>query len=162
MKTTKKGFTLIELIVVIAIIAVLAAILVPAMLGYIRKSKVSSANSAAATFYKGINTALTEMDEAGFTPATADYTDLSAVTFTGDGTAPAFPAKVNNFVKDYQTKFAGGYKAGIKDGACIAVAISTNGTYLGTYPAGVVSADNFKDLTLETAFTSAFSKANVD
>ena len=36
---TKKGFTLIEIIVVIAIIGVLASILVPSMIGYVRKSK---------------------------------------------------------------------------------------------------------------------------
>lgn len=35
----KKGFTLIEIIVVIAIIGVLAAILVPSMIGYVRKSR---------------------------------------------------------------------------------------------------------------------------
>jgi len=44
---TKKGFTLIELIVVIAIIGVLAGILVPSMMGYIRKAKrLSDVNSA--------------------------------------------------------------------------------------------------------------------
>ena len=42
-KKKQKGFTLIELIVVIAIIGVLAAILVPSMIGYIKKSKRNKA-----------------------------------------------------------------------------------------------------------------------
>ena len=49
-RMTVKGFSLIELIVVIGIIGVLAAILVPSMIGYVSKSKraadVSSAREA--------------------------------------------------------------------------------------------------------------------
>ena len=38
-KNTNKGFTLVELIVVLVILAILAAILVPALLGYIDRAK---------------------------------------------------------------------------------------------------------------------------
>ena len=38
-KSSKKGFTLVELIVVLVILAILAAMLVPALVGYIDRAK---------------------------------------------------------------------------------------------------------------------------
>lgn len=46
-----KGFTLIELVVVLAILGVLIAILVPSLIGYVRESKINAANSSAKLVY---------------------------------------------------------------------------------------------------------------
>ena len=51
MKKNNKGFTLVELIVVLVILAILAAILVPALLGWIDKAREKSTMSNAEAAY---------------------------------------------------------------------------------------------------------------
>lgn len=76
----KKGFTLVELIVVIAIIGVLAAILVPTMLGYVENSRITSADQIAKTIKDAAQVAATEMDTQGMGLATTNVVALGTYT----------------------------------------------------------------------------------
>jgi len=80
-KSSKKGFTLVELIVVLVILAVLAAMLVPALVGYIDRAKKEKEFQAASTIYTAAQALATEAYGKGDTaPQFADMSDVEELT----------------------------------------------------------------------------------
>lgn len=102
-KLNKKGFTLIELIVVIAILAILAAILIPSITGYISKAEQGRDSANCRALYSQVSMAVMLEN----TPVPANDATVSGlkVTYTIDD--------VNNVVNsDFKCVGASGtYKA---------------------------------------------------
>jgi type IV pilus assembly protein PilA len=94
MKTVQKGFTLIELMIVVAIVGILAAVALPAYQDYTARAQVSElisladgAKLAVAETYQSTGTLPGSNTAAGFTGAVGKYT--SGVSIGADGVITA-------------------------------------------------------------------------
>ncbi len=104
-KKNNKGFSLVELIVVIAIMAVLMVVLAPAMLRYVEKTRAQKDASAVSEVIEAVNAALADekINDAVSTSTTVVCANGS-ITTSSDGSKNELLTEIHNTIADTDFK----------------------------------------------------------
>lgn len=140
-----KGFTLVELTVVLAIVGVLAAILVPTLMGYVKKTRLKTANANAKTVYNVVAEAVADIDA---NEGSVDWT-AAAGTYNGSvqttGLNDDFARTVYNVLSPNSNKagevYIGSHRFGNTDGFFVHWRESAN-NIIGQYPQAIQSTNS--------------------
>jgi len=104
MLTNKKGFTLIELMIVVAIIGILAAVAIPAYSDYTKKAKLSEVTNAMGAVMSAFQNYVAESGQCPFNDGNIDLSVIN--TSLGIDTPP-------RYVANDTINFSGGPGAGV-------------------------------------------------
>ncbi len=85
----RKGFTLVELIIVMVIIAILAAALIPTMMGYVNDARRTAYTATARAYYVAATSVVTKYSADGAVAATINAGAVTAWTVGGTANAAA-------------------------------------------------------------------------
>ena len=103
-KMNNKGFSLVELIVVIAIMAVLVGVLAPTLIKNVEKSRESTDLQNLDTIRGAVVTTLSDETVAAKIPATSTTYELDTTNVTLSGGDAAFTTAFNAKIKDSLSK----------------------------------------------------------
>lgn len=117
MKKSNKGFSLVELIIVIAIMAILAAAIAPALIRYIDKSRKADDIQFFGQFATAANSALANEDAySAVSDHMGDGSAVYTVAFNPAGVLQTLP-QGNEFEKEVSSTIGGGNKLKYTKGA---------------------------------------------